>query len=227
MRGSGGGPASSGPDGDPVVVRVGGSPDAASAARLHARLISEGFLSSLGPRFLGRLYRRISASDGSFLFVAEARGTTVGFIAGSVATGRLYRDFLLHDGVAAFLSAPLRLVTALPRVFETLRHGRASRDSRARGSATDGELLAVAVDPQWRGRHLGRQLVEAFLHELEDRGVGSTHVVVGADNAPAIAMYRRAGFSPARTFEMHRGTPSVVMESDVPVRAVPSARPGS
>ncbi len=85
----------------------------------------------------------------------------------------------------------------------------------------------MAVDPQWRGRRVGRQLVEAFLQELEDRGVGSAHVVVGADNAPAIAMYRRAGFTPARTFEMHRGTPSVLMETDVPVRAVPSARPGS
>ena len=35
--------------------------------------------------------------------------------------------------------------------------------------------------------------------------------MVGADNAAAIAMYRRAGFTPAHTFEMHRGTESVLM----------------
>jgi len=221
MRGSGGGPAAGGPGGDPSVVRVGGPADAASAATLHTRLISDGFLSSLGPRFLGRLYGRIVRSDESFLLIAEAGGTAVGFIAGSVATGRLYRSFLRRDGVAAFLSAPLRLVTALPRVLETLRHGRDD------GGAGGGELLAVAVDPEWRGRHVGRQLVEGFLRELEDRGVRGAHVVVGADNEAAIAMYRRSGFAPTRTFEMHRGTRSLVMVTDVPVRAVPSRRPGS
>ena len=41
--------------------------------------------------FCGRLYRRITRSEGSFLLVAEAEGTAVGFIAGSVAVGRLYR----------------------------------------------------------------------------------------------------------------------------------------
>jgi len=220
MRGSGGGPAAGGPGGDPVVVRVGGPPDAVSAADLHARLISEGFLSSLGPRFLGRLYRRITRSEGSFLLIAESGGTTVGFIAGSVATGRLYRSFLTRDGIAAFLSAPVRLVTALPRVVETLRHGRAGPDDGASG----GELLAVAVDPRWRSRRVGHLLVEAFLRELGDRDVGSAHVVVGAANEAAIAMYRRSGFAEARTFEMHPGTVSLVMQTEVPAPAVPSPR---
>ena len=220
MHGSGGGPADGGPGGNPSCLRVGGPRDAASAARLHAQLISEGFLSSLGPRFLTRLYGRIVRSDGSFLLIAEADGTAVGFIAGSVALGRLYRSFLLRDGVAAALSAPVRLVTALPRVFETLRRGRGG------GGADDGELLAVAVDPGWRDRHVGRQLVEGFLREVEHRGVSSATVVVGADNVAAIAMYRRAGFTAARTLEMHRGTPSVVMGTAVPNGTLPSARPG-
>ena len=221
MPDKGDGPAVGGPDAGPVSLRMGIAPDASATAMLHAQLISEGFLSSLGPRFLSRLYRRITRAGGSFLIVAEAHGSIVGFIAGSVDVGRLYRSFLMHDGVAASLSAPVRLVTALPRVFETLNHG------RRREGPEGGELLAVAVDPAWRGRHLGRQLVERFLVELEQRGLRSAHVVVGADNATAIAMYRRAGFRPARTIEMHRGTPSVVMETVVPSPSVPDARPGS
>ncbi len=221
MRGSGGGPAEDGPGATPVTVRLGTSRDASSAAALHARLIAEGFLSSLGSRFLRRLYARITRSSGSFLLIAEAQGSAVGFVAGSADVGGLYRSFLLRDGVAASLSAPLRLVTALPRVFETLRHGR--HDDRT-GS---GELLAVAVDPNWRGRHVGHDLVERFLGQLEQRGVRAAHVVVGAHNAAAIAMYARAGFSVAHTFEMHRGTPSVLMETVVPSNAVPDARPGS
>jgi ribosomal protein S18 acetylase RimI-like enzyme len=221
MRGSGDGPEGGGPDANPVTVRTGVAADAPAAAVLHGRLISEGFLSSLGPRFLTRLYGRITRAGGSFLIVAEARGSIVGFIAGSVDVGQLYRSFLVRDGVAASLSAPVRLVSALPRVLETLNHGR-----RGEGPV-GGELLAVAVDPSWRGRHVGAQLVERFLSELEQRGLHGAHVVVGADNTNAIAMYRRAGFSPARTIEMHRGTPSVVMETAVPSPSVPDTGPRS
>jgi len=219
MRGKGSGPAAGGTERSPGSVRSGQPRDAAAAASLHARLISDGFLSSLGPRFLRRLYGRITRSDGSFLLVVEADQTAVGFIAGSVALGRLYRSFLLRDGVAACVSAPVRLVTALPRVLETLRHGH-------QDLGTGAELLAVAVDPRWRDRHLGSQLVEGFLRELAQRGVRRAHVVVGADNAAAIAMYRRSGFVAVRTFEMHRGTQSVLMETSVPSSAVPSARHG-
>ncbi len=224
MRGSGGGPALGGPDDSPVSVRPGGAHDASAAASLHAQLITEGFLSSLGTRFLGRLYQRITRSEGSFLLIAEVRGATIGFIAGSAAVGRLYRDFLLRDGVAASLSAPLRLVTAVPRVLETLRHGRRGADG---DGVEGGELLAVAVDPGWRGRQVGQLLVERFLGELERRGLGSAHVVVGADNTAAIAMYRRAGFTTVRTVEFHRGTRSVLMQTPVPSGVVPNARPGS
>jgi ribosomal protein S18 acetylase RimI-like enzyme len=220
MRGSGSGPTLGGSERIPTSVRVGGPSDASTAARLHAQLISEGFLSSLGPRFLGRLYNRIARAEGSFLLIAEADSTAVGFIAGSVALGRLYRTFLLRDGLASSLSAPVRLLGALPRVLETLRHGRGDVGS---GGA---ELLAVAVDPGWRGHHVGGQLVGCFLAELEHRGVRSAHVIVGADNAAAIAMYRRAGFAPVETFEMHRGIRSVLMETTVPSGSVPSAPHG-
>ena len=220
MRGSGDGPGV-GPDASPVTVRTGAARDAPAAAALHVRLISEGFLSSLGPRFLTRLYGRITRATGSFLIIAEAKGTIVGFIAGSVDVGQLYRSFLVRDGVAASLSAPVRLVSAIPRVLETLRHGRG--DERRRRWRT----LGGGRRPRLAGRHVGSQLVEDFLSELERRGVHAAHVVVGADNATAIAMYRRAGFSPARTFEMHRGTPSVVMETVVPSPSAPDTRPGS
>jgi ribosomal protein S18 acetylase RimI-like enzyme len=202
-------------------LRAGTPRDAATAASLHAQLISEGFLASLGSRFLGRLYGRIVRTEGSFLLVAEADGSVIGFIAGSVAVGRLYRSFLVRDGVAAALSAPVRLLGALPRVLETLRHG------SAHDGGDGGELLAVAVDPRWRARHVGRQLVAGFLDELDRRGVSSAHVVVGSSNATAIAMYRRAGFSPARTFEMHRGTQSVLMQRGVAPGTVTTARPRS
>ncbi len=210
MRSSAGGSVAGEPCDVPYAVRRGGAADAPAAAAMHAALISEGFLSSLGPRFLGRLYRRVTRAEGSFLLLAEADSVAIGFIAGSVAVGRLYRDFVVHDGIPAALSAPVRLVRAWPRVLETLRH------PASEGAASGGELLAVAVDPAWRAQRVGERLVERFLDELAQRNVTGAHVVVGADNVAAIALYRRMGFTTSRTFEMHRGTTSVLMERPGP-----------
>jgi len=197
------------------ALRPGRPDDARAVGELHARLITEGFLSSLGPRFLRRLYGRIARSPDSFVLVVDDAGKPVGFVAGTLSLGRLYRRFLALDGLAAGLAAPLRLAGALPTVLETLRHGRADHDG------ADAELLAVAVDPAWRGRQLGVALVEGFLAEVARRGARSAQVVVGAGNERAIAVYRRCGFAPARTFEMHRGTTSLLLQRPLGAGAEP------
>jgi ribosomal protein S18 acetylase RimI-like enzyme len=206
------------PAGDvPVMVRLGTAADADAAARLHADLISEGFLAHLGPRFLRHLYRCVAQGPDSFLLMADGTvdGTdrsglppVAGFLAGALDLRALYRRFALRQGfVAAFTSLP-RLLTAFPRVWETLRHGVGAEVSDDPSGA---ELLSIAVDPGWQGRHVGVHLVEGFLAEVERRGVAISQVVVGADNAPAVALYSRAGFRQVRTFELHRGTPSLLM----------------
>ena len=203
-----------------VVIRLGTVADAGQAARLHAEFITEGFLARLGPRFLTHLYRCIAAGPDSFLLVATADppaggaghchpgpSAPAGFVAGALDLRALYRRFALRHGLPAALSSLPRLLGALPRVWETLRHGAGPTEPGPNGA----ELLSIVVDHRWRGRHVGTLLVDAFLQELGRRGVGQAQVVVGADNAPAVALYRQAGFTPARTFELHRGTTSLVM----------------
>ncbi len=193
------------------VVRRGGIDDARAVARLHAGQISEGFLSSLGPSFLERLYRRMCHSEGSFVLVADEGGQAVGFVAGSVATRRLFSTFMLRDGPLAALRAPGRLLASWPRALETLRHGRTATIERA-----DGELLAIAVHPRCRRSGMGARLVEALLEEMARRSALTVEVVVGADNEAAVALYRGAGFVPVRTFEHHPGTTSLLLEHRSP-----------
>jgi ribosomal protein S18 acetylase RimI-like enzyme len=192
-----------------LLLRPGTEADAAAAAALHAGQINEGFLAILGPGFLSRLYRRVARVPGSFLLVVEDGTTTIGFLAGSTDVRGLYRSFLLRDGAAAALSCAGRLLRSWRRVRETLGHGT--------GEAADGaELLSVAVDPAARGRGAGTLLVEGFLAEIKRRGQDAAHVVVGADNHTAIALYGRAGFTTGRHFELHPGTESLVMRWPAP-----------
>jgi ribosomal protein S18 acetylase RimI-like enzyme len=208
-------------DGDPAI-RSGAEADAPAVASLHAGQITEGFLSFLGPGFLARLYRRILRSPDSFLLVAESNGRVVGFIAGTADVGRLYRNFLWRDGPGAALGVAGRLLRSWRRVIETLRHG--SGDGVGRGEGV--ELLAIAVDPGRQGRGIGGQLVTAFLARVGAGGESQAYVVVASDNAGAIALYQRAGFAAGDSFELHRGTSSLLMQWHRTRPAGPVGGPG-
>jgi ribosomal protein S18 acetylase RimI-like enzyme len=198
----------------PGPTRPGTTADAGAAARLHAEQITQGFLSLLGPRFLERLYRRICLDPSSFVIVLEEGTTTgsspaVGFVAGSTDVPGLYRSFLWRDGVAAALPALGHLVSHWRRVIETLRHGTSSDGS---GTGRGAELLAIAVDHRFQGQGRGQTLVGAFLAEVARRHAHAAHVVVGADNRGAVALYERTGFVAVERFELHPGVESLLMQ---------------
>ncbi len=199
-----------GPPTPEVEVRPATDADAPVAAALHAGQISQGFLSALGQGFLRRLYRRIGRWPESFLLMAESEGRRVGFIAGSTNVSGLYRSFLWHDGIPAGIGAAGSLLVGWRRALDTLGHASAGGTGSGRGA----ELLAIAVDPAWQGRGVGRRLVESFLDEVGSRGGDAAHVVVGADNGDAVSLYQRAGFVTVARFELHAGTESLLMQWD-------------
>lgn len=188
-----------------MSIRPATDADLPTIARLHAARIAEGFLSSLGPAFLRRLYRRVLRSDGSFVLVATGDDSVQGFVAGVPDVGALYREFMLRDGVVAGTVAAPKLLRALPRVLETLRYPAAT------GKLPDAEILAVAVDTAWGGRGIGRDLVRGATVEFHARGIDEAKVVTTADNTAALAMYRAAGFAPAAAVEVHAGRASEVL----------------
>ncbi|MCZ7535489.1 MAG: GNAT family N-acetyltransferase [Acidimicrobiia bacterium] len=188
-----------------MITRLANPTDAARLAALHATRISEGFLPTLGPRFLTRLYRRLILDPDSFAIVADEGGDVVGFAAAASDIGALYRSFLLRDGVVASIGAAPALLRSWRRVIETLRYPEGSAD------LPDAEILSVAVDATAGGRGVGTKVVTEALSRLRDSGVSSAKVVVGADNETALAMYRRCGFENAARIEVHGGRASEVL----------------
>ncbi|MBK5289961.1 MAG: GNAT family N-acetyltransferase [Acidimicrobiia bacterium] len=188
-----------------LVLRAATVTDAARLAELHATRISEGFLSQLGTGFLRRLYRRVIVSPEGFVVVAVADYQVVGFAAGALDVGRLYRSFLVRDGIAAGLVTAPRLLRSWRRVLETLRYPTRGEDLPA------AEILAVAVEASAAGRGIGRRLVTFALDEFIRRGTTAAKVVAGADNAAALGLYAVCGFVAHTSIAVHRGTPSEVL----------------
>ena len=180
--------------------------DAPGMATLHVTEIGEGFLPTLGDRFLDHLYRRVVRAPPSFAFVAADGDAVMGFAAGTENLRELYRSFLLHDGVAAMVAAGPRIARSWRRVLETLRY-----PAHEGADLPPAELIAIAVGNEARGRGVGRELVDAVTTEFTRRGVTAARVVAGVDNEAALGLYRACGFRTAATLQVHRGTASEVL----------------
>jgi len=190
-----------------VIPRLAVDVDAPRLAELHATRITDGFLPSLGPAFLERLYRRIVKSTDSFAYVvADESGRIVGFAAATADVGQLYKSFARRDGLVAGVVAAPRLVRSWRRVLETLRYPAAER-----ADLPAAEILAVAVDADAAGRGIGRAVVDAATRRLADRGENAIKVVAGSDNVAALRLYESCGYRVRAHVEVHEGVSSEVL----------------
>jgi ribosomal-protein-alanine N-acetyltransferase len=65
----------------------------------------------------------------------------------------------------------------------------------SRFAAGEAEILSIAIAPKHRGRGLSRPLLDLNLRRLAGLGARTVFLEVDENNAPARALYRRAGFA--------------------------------
>ena len=187
-------------------VRTARVEDAAAIAAMHTQRIGDGFLATLGPRFLQRLYARMVHSPHAFVLVADDGTGVLGFVAVAESTSGLYREFIRYDGIRAVRAALPALARAPRRVWETFRYGTERADDLPRA-----EVLAVAVGAAMQHRGVGSALLRAALAELHCRGVDGARVVTAMGNDAALRLYERAGFRRHSRTQIHSGVTQQVL----------------
>ena len=65
----------------------------------------------------------------------------------------------------------------------------------SRFAAGEAEILSIAIAPKHRGRGLSRPLLDLNLRRLAGLSARTVFLEVDENNAPARALYRRAGFA--------------------------------
>jgi [ribosomal protein S18]-alanine N-acetyltransferase len=65
----------------------------------------------------------------------------------------------------------------------------------SRMGADEAEILSIAIDPNYRGRSLSRDLLLTHLGHLAGRGIRTIFLEVEENNQPARRLYERAGFT--------------------------------
>lgn len=74
--------------------------------------------------------------------------------------------------------------------------GWAAGFARTRSPRPWGRVFALAVNPKVHGQKLGERLLRRLMDELRAAGAGRLVLEVRSDNAAAIRLYERVGFTP-------------------------------
>lgn len=78
--------------------------------------------------------------------------------------------------------------------FVSMIHGEVTGFISGRRAAGEGEILNLAVKPEFRGRGLGQALVNVVLESFHRDGVIQVFLEVRESNHAAISFYERLGF---------------------------------
>ncbi|QBI55270.1 GNAT family N-acetyltransferase [Streptomonospora litoralis] len=107
-----------------------------------------------------------------------------------------------------------RILDRVPRIGYALEESGAARGCAALSGAWAG-VYAMVTRPADRGRGLAGAVLEALLEWARLSGAENAYLMVEADNAAALRVYERAGFSTRCTYR-YRVAPGVPREGALP-----------
>lgn len=180
-----------------VGVRRAGRSDIDFIVAVHQRAFPDFYMTRMGPAFLRTYYRTVLACEGGQLFVAEADGRCLGFVAGSLDPARFYA-FMSQRKALFIWPAFLGIIRRPTLIGRTLfNRSRVRLASRAREvDANTAELSSIGVDPLAASRGVGGDLLQAFTESALAGGSDCISLTTDArDNQRVNSFYLKHGFS--------------------------------
>jgi ribosomal protein S18 acetylase RimI-like enzyme len=154
--------------------------DLEAVVKVHMDSFAGFFLASLGPRFLGLLYRSMHEDSKGIILVSESDSEINGFVAGVQNQKGFYKRLLfrrIHKYAFAAMGPAFMRPSTIPRLLRAI-----GQPWRSRRSCTEACLLSLAVSPHSAGKGIGQELVQAFNTAMLARGVNEYSLTTDRDN---------------------------------------------
>jgi GNAT superfamily N-acetyltransferase len=179
-----------------ISVREARPSDVAALAALHVESFKGFFLSRLGPRFVGELYRGFVESPDAVCVVAFQNADVVGIAAGPIDPRVFFRRLLLKRGYRFALAALPVLARHPWEVGQRLLGALLYRGEAPPRYACAALLSTICVHPSSQGTGVARVLLERFCAVAATGGARYAYLTTDRDDNQSVnAFYVRAGFS--------------------------------
>ena len=174
-------------------------------ADLHMELLGFGPMAGLGQRFVREVCYRAHMDEGVLrVMLARVDGVPAGFVAVTPFSLSFHRSGLRqHVPLAAWetLRSIISRPSRLPKLLRALRVLGSRRHEIEREEAELGEVVCIAVRPQFlsnrfqreAGLRLSQLLVQRSAEYLRRAGVEDMRMLVDADNRPVLMLYHLMG----------------------------------
>jgi len=179
--------------------------DVSEIVHVHISSFRGFFLTFLGPQFLSLLYDYIISSTHGIGYVSlNDEDQIVGFICGSTRPSGLYKSFLKEQW-RRIVFAILLPVTRHPKVILRLAW-RILNPPQASTEVGTALLLSIAILPEYQNKGIGKNLVQNFLDEMQQRNMRRVNLTTDKDSNDTVnSFYRHLGFQLVRSFVTPEG----------------------
>jgi ribosomal protein S18 acetylase RimI-like enzyme len=166
----------------------------ADVIRIHKSGLGYTLNSRFGGEHLQFLYRSMAQDSGSYVGVAVTGDRPVGVISGTVSADALKTRLFKNASVARKGRLALRILSEPSLALEWRKGSKIGATIEYQGREVAAVLTAIAVDPEFRGRGIGKLLIAALERCFSERGIESYRLDTLIANVPAREFYLKLGF---------------------------------
>jgi len=181
--------------------------------KIHQQEITQGFLSTLDPRFLVRLYSSITKSPYTFIIVALKQEQIIGFIVGTTDIKKFYAYFLLNYGFisVALLFRKFFSIQTLKKIIEIFSYP----NKRSIIDLPKNEIINFCVTKNQQNLGIGSKLFDAVIAKFRSLGYSQVKIVTGIKQIQAQKFYEARNATLQEKIEVHSGDTSLVYVYDM------------
>lgn len=179
-----------------IKIRKATKEDGNVVVKIHEKVFSDFFLTTLGSDFLKLFYTSVMNHNDGILLVCENEERVIGFCAGTMLSSG-FNSKLIKANLWAYMMASLKILFTRPKSLIHLMKNMSKEDSSVGDDGQYAELLSIGVDPTVQRSGGGTAMLKALEEEVTARGGKKLSLTTDFnDNEKAIGFYKSLGYEP-------------------------------